>query len=215
MSNDIRTALKNLLDAMDENGSCQYETLREDGRAALARSQQGEAEPVAVVDGSQVLQWLPPFRRPAPGTKLYTQPPTATGVVPSRDDLIQCLLATRGQSEGVTANAILSMLTAAPSPEQSCVPQSPESDTQPVLRGTGEQQTASMGQAAPGSGWIRCSERLPTEADADSEGNVWHFLRGSGVALIKHSHLDHSAYYGTRWMPTGLKRPNPPAEGDA
>lgn len=34
-------------------------------------------------------------------------------VVPSRDDLIQCLLATRGQSEGTTADAILSMLTAA------------------------------------------------------------------------------------------------------
>lgn len=33
---------------------------------------------------------------------------------PTRDDLIQCLLATRGQSEGVTADAILSMLTAAP-----------------------------------------------------------------------------------------------------
>lgn len=34
--------------------------------------------------------------------------------VPSRDELIQCLLATRGQSEGTTADAILSMLTAAP-----------------------------------------------------------------------------------------------------
>lgn len=34
-------------------------------------------------------------------------------LVPTRDDLIQCLLATRGQSEGVTADAILSMLTAA------------------------------------------------------------------------------------------------------
>ena len=34
-------------------------------------------------------------------------------VVPSRDDLIQCLLATSGQSEGTTADAILSMFTAA------------------------------------------------------------------------------------------------------
>ena len=32
----------------------------------------------------------------------------------ARDDLIQCLLATRGQSEGATADAILSMFTAAP-----------------------------------------------------------------------------------------------------
>ena len=32
--------------------------------------------------------------------------------VPSRDDLVQCLLATRGQSEGVAADAILWLLTA-------------------------------------------------------------------------------------------------------
>ena len=39
MSNEIRAALKNLLDAMDQMGSCQYETLRSDARAALARAQ--------------------------------------------------------------------------------------------------------------------------------------------------------------------------------
>ena len=37
----------------------------------------------------------------------------ASGAVLSRDDLIQCLLATRGQSEGTTADAILSMIAAA------------------------------------------------------------------------------------------------------
>lgn len=48
MSNEIRTALENLLDAMDQMGSCQYETLRSDARAALNRDQGGQgAEPVA------------------------------------------------------------------------------------------------------------------------------------------------------------------------
>lgn len=49
--------------------------------------------------------------------KLVPMEPTS-GVVPSRDDLIQCLLATRGQSEGAAADAILSMLTADPHPEE-------------------------------------------------------------------------------------------------
>lgn len=35
---DLYDSLKALLDALDENGSCQYEALRELGRDALAKS---------------------------------------------------------------------------------------------------------------------------------------------------------------------------------
>ncbi|NLY16612.1 MAG: hypothetical protein GXZ05_09590 [Gammaproteobacteria bacterium] len=52
----------------------------------------------------------------------------ASGVVLSRDDLIQCLLATRGQSEGITADAILSVIAAAPAVQGKPAPQSPPDD---------------------------------------------------------------------------------------
>lgn len=35
---DMYDALTALLDALDANGSCQYERLREEGRAALAKA---------------------------------------------------------------------------------------------------------------------------------------------------------------------------------
>lgn len=53
--------------------------------------------------------------------------PAQQGSVPSRDDLIQCLLATQRQSEGVMADAILSMFTGAPTAPQLTAPQ-PEGD---------------------------------------------------------------------------------------
>lgn len=37
-SHDLYDSLKALLDALDDNGSCQYEALREEGRDALAKS---------------------------------------------------------------------------------------------------------------------------------------------------------------------------------
>lgn len=42
-SDSLRSALKNLLDALDANGSCQYETLREDARDALAKQREQQA----------------------------------------------------------------------------------------------------------------------------------------------------------------------------
>lgn len=48
--------------------------------------------------------------------------PAQQGGAPSRDDLVQCLLATRGQSEGVAADAILSLFSATtPQPEGDAV----------------------------------------------------------------------------------------------
>ncbi|MDY0074066.1 MAG: hypothetical protein RBR77_15645 [Thauera sp.] len=67
-----------------------------------------------------VLDWLEtlqPTSKPTDSAHDQTQNvqgEPASGVVPSRDELIQCLLATRGQSEGTTADAILSMIAAAP-----------------------------------------------------------------------------------------------------
>ena len=60
--------------------------------------------------------------------------------------------------------------------------------------------------------WVRCSDRLPTEADGSAvwshdetretvELASWAWIQG----LAKHEHITH-------WMPTGLKRPNPPKQ---
>jgi hypothetical protein len=65
--------------------------------------------------------------------------------------------------------------------------------------------------------WIKCSERLPTEDDADCDGNVWFVSiawdGGRGVSREKWSYV---AAHGRsvpdlmEWMPTGLKRPEAP-----
>lgn len=90
-----------------------------------------------------------------------------------------------------------------------------------------------QGQVAPGSGWIRCSERLPTEADSDFSGHViwwsnpYSDLRAEGwepqAMSWNPNHwgggwfdkLPDELYPNiTHWMPTGLKSPNPPAEDE-
>lgn len=63
-------------------------------------------------------------------------------------------------------------------------------------------------------GWVRCDERLPTEEDwwvwiYDSEDSdifhaLWRDLKGD----YENGHMNLS-----HWMPTGLKRPQPPKEG--
>jgi hypothetical protein len=78
-----------------------------------------------------------------------------------------------------------------------------------------DQVEDSLSAATPqpqGDGWIKCSERLPTEADGSvvwSHDEVretvelvsWAWVQG----LFKNEHITH-------WMPTGLKRPQPPVE---
>jgi len=87
-------------------------------QAAHAQSRQG-AEPVGYLHNRP--ERIPCFFETLDDARLsgcevvpvYTHPqPAQEGSVPSRDDLVQCLLATRGQSEGVAADAILWLLTA-------------------------------------------------------------------------------------------------------
>lgn len=73
-----------------------------------------------------------------------------------------------------------------------------------------------------GDGWIKCSERLPTEADADDNGEVWWLTpneKGEMSVISMHWSFASPSDRGitlldeaTHWKPTGLKRPTPPAE---
>ena len=67
-------------------------------------------------------------------------------------------------------------------------------------------------------GWVRCEDRLPTEADADADNNVWVYDKAMFNEKYRQTRAiwwtvkDVSDY--THWMPTGLKRPQPPKEGE-
>lgn len=74
-----------------------------------------------------------------------------------------------------------------------------------------EEEVDSWQAALTPSPWIPCAERLPTEADADCNGQVWIHHKRKGV--ISHYWGDVSMGYvvnATHWMPTGLTRPEPP-----
>jgi len=68
-----------------------------------------------------------------------------------------------------------------------------------------------------GDGWVKCSERLPTEADEDPFGMV-HFMRtlDDSPRLVyaeqigAEGPLGHRIYQDSCWKPTGLTRPQPP-----
>jgi len=59
--------------------------------------------------------------------------------------------------------------------------------------------------------WVRCGDRLPTEDDADCSGEVWVFDLALGVAAEYYENVCDLPDYAY-WMPTGLKRPNPPKQ---
>tara|TARA_R100000789_G_scaffold82540_1_gene77988 strand:+ start:5337 stop:6002 length:666 start_codon:yes stop_codon:yes gene_type:complete len=75
-----------------------------------------------------------------------------------------------------------------------------------------------------GDGWIKCGERLPTEADSDANGEVWWLTpndKGVMVVISMHWSFGSPSDQGitlmdeaTHWKPTGLKRPQPPKEGE-
>ena len=65
--------------------------------------------------------------------------------------------------------------------------------------------------------WVKCSERLPTEVDADFEHRLWCWfpVRKDMKLLLLDQVLQAALSYDVEWMPTGLKRPNPPqTEGE-
>lgn len=67
-----------------------------------------------------------------------------------------------------------------------------------------------------GDGWIKCSERLPTEADDDFNGCVWVRFEDGDIELMEGEEVEQTwddDISITHWMPTGLKRPEPPNEG--
>jgi|SRR5690554_2418761 len=65
-----------------------------------------------------------------------------------------------------------------------------------------------------GDGWVKCSERLPTEDDSDALGFVWTFSKGLGITVLDRHAFTEPPFY-SHWKPTGLKRPQPPKEGGA
>lgn len=76
-------------------------------------------------------------------------------------------------------------------------------------------QTAMLAAAPqPQPDWTPCSQRLPTEADADCHGEVWTFN-------TVRQRVETANWYSVRsfedgifrvWKPTGLTRPQPPEE---
>jgi hypothetical protein len=65
-------------------------------------------------------------------------------------------------------------------------------------------------------GWVRCEERLPTEADDDFNGCVWARFEDGDIELMEAEEVEQTwddDISITHWMPTGLKRPQPPKEG--
>lgn len=67
-----------------------------------------------------------------------------------------------------------------------------------------------------GDGWIKCSERLPTEADADYDDCVWAcwFDKYDKRWRVDREHIKSDDYEYFAWKPTGLNRPQPPKEGE-
>lgn len=65
-------------------------------------------------------------------------------------------------------------------------------------------------EAQPEPRWIPCSERMPTRKDGDCQGQVWWHER-CNERVSKHAwDADYYRVYAAHWMPTGLRRPEPP-----
>ena len=61
------------------------------------------------------------------------------------------------------------------------------------------------------SGWVRCDERLPTEADEDDYGliHAWH---EDGHAMLLQGYDSFRDTRFTHWKHTGFKYPQPPED---
>jgi len=68
--------------------------------------------------------------------------------------------------------------------------------------------TAAKAAIASATTWTRCSERMPTDNDADYRKMVWWLEQGEWVVDIFYS----KPTTATHWQQTGLVRPEPPKE---
>lgn len=90
--------------------------------------------------------------------------------------------------------------------------------TEPGYKSAPERWIADATPQPEGDGWIKCSERLPTEADADVDENVWVYDKAMSNEKYRQTRAiwwtvkEVSDY--THWKPTGLKPPQPPKEGE-
>lgn len=64
----------------------------------------------------------------------------------------------------------------------------------------------------PEGEWVKCSERLPTEDDADALRQIWIYSDVLGVLPLSKDSFSEPPFY-THWMPTGLTRPAAPDIG--
>lgn len=64
----------------------------------------------------------------------------------------------------------------------------------------------------PADQWIRFEDRLPTMQDADEYGQIIGWDVHNGESVIGPPCDFMSAPWLTHWMPTGLKRPQPPVD---
>lgn len=65
--------------------------------------------------------------------------------------------------------------------------------------------------------WVKCADRLPTEADDDYQGCVWVHFEDGEVELMEAEEVEQTwddDISITHWKPTGLTRPQPPEQGD-
>jgi len=71
--------------------------------------------------------------------------------------------------------------------------------------------------------WVKCSERMPTEADEDACGQIWGWIENKGIGAkwvrmsaseIKDMSENKAGPICKYWKPTGLTRPQPPEQGD-
>ena len=64
-------------------------------------------------------------------------------------------------------------------------------------------------EAQPKREWVKCSDRRPTEKDADFMLEVWWCFKNGFVMRNGWYVMDA---FSTHWMPTGLVQPEPPAK---
>lgn len=181
---------------------------------------QGDAEPVAVVELSDYihLSGAKTSQRKAlketsegsiqnlpEGTVLFTRPPSA------------------GVPEGITVEMLEAIWQAGIDAEN----YDDRDFCDPLIRARvaieesthTTPQPAKQGRVPGGDAWVKCSERLPTKADADYLGQIWVIEPHMDYPVIWDLDVvlkcvkEFENFYFT-WKPTGLKRPQPPQEGE-